>query len=56
MKDKNKKISPKKYELVVAPPYTEGHWEGEFEYTEKKSSKKEKQTILNKLKEKYCRR
>jgi hypothetical protein len=56
MKGKNKKISSKKYELVVAPHYTEGHWEDEFEYTEKKSSKKEKQTILNKLKEKYCRK
>jgi hypothetical protein len=27
-----KKIIKKKHDLVAPPPYTEGHWEDEFEY------------------------
>jgi hypothetical protein len=27
-----KKIIKKKHDLVTPPPYTEGHWEDEFEY------------------------
>ena len=29
-----KDTSPKKHDLVTPPPYTEGHWEDEFEYWE----------------------
>jgi hypothetical protein len=33
MKKKVTKSTPqKKYDLVAPPPYTEGHWEDEFEY------------------------
>ena len=35
MKKKVTEATPlEKYELVTPPPYTEGHWEDEFEYLE----------------------
>jgi hypothetical protein len=61
MKDKKKKTPPKKHELIVAPPYTEGHWEDEFENWEDfqpsgNMGKWWKQIKLDKLKSKLKRR